>query len=615
MKFLFAAACLIVILCCLEYAEAADKKIVTVIVGTANLREEPSLDSKGVNFASKGAVLEVTGEFTEPTGKKWYKVKTSSRELWLADKVVELSVFKAPDKQGKVEKSRTTVQEDLKKAGSVVDSSKQGPEGKDKKEDRQKERGPAPIKGADEAPEKDVRKAPPEKAAEDRLQELLDTGNAFFREGKCEEFIAAYLKAIDIVEKQKDITAEGKLHYNISECYTRLKKYQESLRHLDEAIVMAGKTDNKELEILALIDKSRVSVIMGDKNRAIEILKAASEKANREMFLRTSMEDNLKALISFQMAGVLFQLGEKDKAKGKLEYALTVNSDFKMEEDIMALLKTVDVPLYGQIASVNKILEEAWGLYEKGDYQGMEKGSGNALDIAKRLGYKKGVFGGHYYLAMASISMEKYDGAIDHALHAQELAEKGLDRMRLGMVYNLTGNIFKQKKAFDKALHYYSKDLEIMRSSDNREGESVALNNIGNTLMDKGEYRDALVYYEGSLKAGLEINTSRHFIAQGHLSVGRAKNKTGDYAGAEKSIIRARNIFRELDNTGGEMVCLWELAANYALQGEYKTAVKILEDNLNSAERSGMKRNFIDDIVVYSEKAKDYLKAEKYRKK
>jgi len=604
------------IFCCLEYAEAADKKIVTVIVGTANLREEPSLDSKGVNFVSKGAVLEVADEFTEPTGKKWYKVKTSNRELWVADKVVELSVFKAPDKQSKVEKTKTATQGSLKKAGPVIGPFKQGADGKDKKEGRQKERETAPTKSADEGfPEKDVKKSPPGRADEDILQELLDTGNAFFREGKCEEFLSVYQKAISIVEKQKDLTAEGKLHYNISECYTRLKKYQDAIKHLDDAIVMAGKTDNAELEILALIDKSRVSVIMGDKDGAFEILKSASEKANREMFLKIAPADNLKALISFQMAGVLFELGEKDKAKGKLDYALTVNSDFKLEEDIIALLRTVDVPMHGQISSVSKMLDDAWGLYEKGDYKAMEKGSMNALDIAKRLGYKKGIFGGNYYLAMASISMEKYDSAIDYALHAQELAEKGLDGMRLGMVYNLTGNIFKQKKAFDKALHYYSKNLDIMRSANNREGESVALNNIGNTLLDKGEYRDALNYFEDSLKTGIEISTSRHFIAQGHLSVGRAKNKTGDYPGAEKSIIKAMNIFRELENTGGEMVCLWEMAANYASQGEYRAAVKILEDNLNSAERSGMKQSFIGDIVVYSEKAKDYLKAEKYRKK
>ena len=212
---------------------------------------------------------------------------------------------------------------------------------------------------------------------------------------------------------------------------------------------------------------------------------------------------------------------------------------------------------------------------------------------------------------MASISMEKYDSAIDYALNAQELAEKGLDSMRLGMVYNLTGNIFRQKKSFDKALHYYSKNLDIMRSANNREGESVVLNNIGNALMDKGEYRVAINYYEDSIK----VSTSRHFIAQGHLSIGRAKNKTGDYPGAEKSIIKAMNIFRELDNAGGEVVCLWEMAKNYASKGEYRAAVKILEDNLINAERFGMKQGFVGDIVVYSEKAKDYLKAEKYRKK
>lgn len=67
------------------------KRYAVVAVNFANLRAKPSLDSEKVNWASKGVALEVVDEFTEDSGKRWYKVKISDgRECWIADKVVNI---------------------------------------------------------------------------------------------------------------------------------------------------------------------------------------------------------------------------------------------------------------------------------------------------------------------------------------------------------------------------------------------------------------------------------------------------------------------------------------------------------------------------------------------
>jgi hypothetical protein len=63
----------------------------TVIVNAANLRSRPSFHSKPISWTSKGVVFEVKDEFTEITGKKWYKIKLSDgRECWIADTVVKV---------------------------------------------------------------------------------------------------------------------------------------------------------------------------------------------------------------------------------------------------------------------------------------------------------------------------------------------------------------------------------------------------------------------------------------------------------------------------------------------------------------------------------------------
>lgn len=68
---------------------AIPSRTITVTVDIARLRAKPSLDSKIVGLASKGAVFEIVDEHTEATGEKWYKVKTdSNQECWIADKTV-----------------------------------------------------------------------------------------------------------------------------------------------------------------------------------------------------------------------------------------------------------------------------------------------------------------------------------------------------------------------------------------------------------------------------------------------------------------------------------------------------------------------------------------------
>ena len=77
-----------------ETSERQKKKAKTVfiIADSPNLMAKPSLDSEIIIRDSKETTLEVIGEFTEVTGDKWYKVRTSlGRECWITAKVARLS--------------------------------------------------------------------------------------------------------------------------------------------------------------------------------------------------------------------------------------------------------------------------------------------------------------------------------------------------------------------------------------------------------------------------------------------------------------------------------------------------------------------------------------------
>ncbi|MCL4558298.1 MAG: SH3 domain-containing protein, partial [Deltaproteobacteria bacterium] len=70
--------------------KAAERSPVIVTTQAANLRSGPSLDSETVTSVVRGSVFEVSGEFTEAAGRKWYKVKAADgKECWIAANVVK----------------------------------------------------------------------------------------------------------------------------------------------------------------------------------------------------------------------------------------------------------------------------------------------------------------------------------------------------------------------------------------------------------------------------------------------------------------------------------------------------------------------------------------------
>lgn len=554
--------------------EQKKKRTITITNEFAILRAEPSQEGKVIAWAPKGAVFDVIGEFKDTSDKKWYKVKSSKDiECWIAGAMVSLSTSRIGEKEGKGKDSETAI-----------------------------------------AAEKGKKSGKKEQVGSRHLQELMDKSSVLYKEGKCGDFIAVTEEAIKIASGQKDAATEGTLHYNVAECYALLNKYKGAVQHLDRAIDIAGRTKNPELEILSFIGKNRVLIISGDRKNAAEIFRKISEKADREVFFNIAARDSLKATVAFHMTHILLDIGDEGRARERLDYAFLVNHDFKMEDDIIRVLKIANPPVYEEIAGIDKMLEDAWSSYERGDYRGMEKYSRQSLDGATKMYYKRGIFNGNYYLAMALSNLGESRDAIIHVQNARELAERGADESGLGMVYNLMGNIFKQENEYEKALYYSGKYLEIVKKLGDMNGQAVALNNIGNVMMDKGEYKQALKYYEDSLKIILGAGADRHLIAQGYLSLGRAQKKLGDYNRAGESIALAKNIFSELGNVGGELTGLWELAGNYGLQGEYGPAIKILEDNLNRSEEIGLRQNFVDDLISYAEKSHDSERSEKYRK-
>jgi uncharacterized protein YgiM (DUF1202 family) len=68
------------------------KKMATVVVAAARLREQPTSHSEVVYKAAAGEVFEVIDEWTQVSGNKWYKVRIpDGREGWIASYIINFN--------------------------------------------------------------------------------------------------------------------------------------------------------------------------------------------------------------------------------------------------------------------------------------------------------------------------------------------------------------------------------------------------------------------------------------------------------------------------------------------------------------------------------------------
>jgi general secretion pathway protein A len=72
-------------------APAAVQRVATVTVNAARVREGPSLHADVADIVSKGDSFEITDEWTEVSGNRWYKVRLPDEgEYWIASYIVKV---------------------------------------------------------------------------------------------------------------------------------------------------------------------------------------------------------------------------------------------------------------------------------------------------------------------------------------------------------------------------------------------------------------------------------------------------------------------------------------------------------------------------------------------
>ena len=143
------------------------------------------------------------------------------------------------------------------------------------------------------------------------------------------------------------------------------------------------------------------------------------------------------------------------------------------------------------------------------------------------------------------LSMSRLNEAEGHYKEAEVAARESNDKEGLSAALGNMGIVYKIKGELNKALEHFQQALKIDREIGHREGEATTLGNMGNAYQIKGELDKALKHYGQALDIDREIGY-REGEADQLGNMGLVYQTKGELGRALEHCQQALKIFEEI---------------------------------------------------------------------
>jgi len=284
---------------------------------------------------------------------------------------------------------------------------------------------------------------------------------------------------------------------------------------------------------------------------------------------------------------------------------------------------------------VNALIEVCMREYRQSPQDAIRYGN-EALRMATRLDYGKGVAQAHKYIGMGyyfqgdywdainawELSLDAFESiddkvgvsnilnnigavynnqgddtrALDYYLRSLKVAEEIPDTMRIVVASINIGTIYLKKEAtHDLAQKYYLVALPLIENMGDNTAEGTVTVNIGEIYFEKQEYDTALYYFERSLAAFRKSDHGN--IPYTLTNIGKVYMQRGEYERAIEVQKQGYEIARESDAKLDMSATLLGLAETYTQAGNLRSAISTFHEAREIAEEIGALNELRD---VYS---------------
>lgn len=209
-----------------------------------------------------------------------------------------------------------------------------------------------------------------------------------------------------------------------------------------------------------------------------------------------------------------------------------------------------------------------------------------ALAIAKKINYEKGIAEACGYLGAGYADAGNYGKAIECHLKALRIHEKRNDLSEQASTYHDIGAIYIEDQKFEKGIEYYRKAVKIWQRVGNKRGPVTALYNLGYAYQEQNKDTLALEYYNQAIKRGKEIGNNIPIIFSS-VNISSICIKYKNYTVAKQFVDEAFKLAtagNNYDNILAEINGMY--SEIYLAQGKPKEALAAVEKGLTIAKSS-----------------------------
>lgn len=223
-------------------------------------------------------------------------------------------------------------------------------------------------------------------------------------------------------------------------------------------------------------------------------------------------------------------------ARAKLEMAKVYNKQtdldvaMKLYFEALEIWEGLDRPV--QIAAVYNGIADV--LYIQSDYKQSADYCEKAIVLLEPLNDWETLGKTYLNLGYAWLIMSDYDYALECMQKSLEYAQKAkFDVEAVFSAYNGIGNVYKYMEKLDLAEQYYKKGLELGQQTGYKRALSVCRGNLGQLLLMKKKYQEALTPLLAVIQQNLEANDLKN-LWENYMHTSDAYAGLEDYKNAYK---------------------------------------------------------------------------------
>ena len=235
----------------------------------------------------------------------------------------------------------------------------------------------------------------------------------------------------------------------------------------------------------------------------------------------------------------------------------------------------------------------------------------DALKLAQKINFKKGIAQAYNELGNSNKEMGNYPNAMKNHFESLKIREEIGDKRGIAASYNNIGEVYRVQGDYPFALKNYFAALKINEEMGNKNWIAKNYNNIGIIYDNQGNYPDALKKYLACLKISEELG-NKYVIAGSYSNIAGIYNTLGDresnhenkkkfYSDAMKNELAALKIRGEIGDKLGITTSYIGLGAVNNRIEKLAEAKRYYNEALSLSKKIGSKRSIKDSYSGLSE--------------